>query len=87
MGNFTYRDILDAHNFSLNNKESLKKDSLCGCFYCLSIFNPSEITCWLRENALTAFCPYCSVDSIIGESSGCPITEDFLIAMSDYWFS
>jgi hypothetical protein len=32
-----------AHRFCSDNKESLKEDSLCGCFYCLEIFHPSEI--------------------------------------------
>lgn len=82
---FTEKEIIDAHKYSSDNRKALEKDDLCGCFYCLTIFNPSEIDCWLREDA-TAFCPYCSVDSIIGKSSGYPITKEFLSAMSKYWF-
>jgi len=72
-------------------KKQLKKDTVCGCFYCLSIFSPSEITEWIvhwnpcdRKGA--AICPYCGIDAVIGESSGYPITKEFLEKMSKYWF-
>ena len=75
-----------AHAFCSNNRNSLQKDSLCGCFYCLSIFRPSEITEWIDEKDDTALCPLCGIDSVIGESSGFPITKEFLTEMNKYWF-
>ncbi len=79
-------DFEKAHRFSSNNKEQLLKDKKCGCCYCLSIFEPKEITDWLKDSKGTAVCPYCSVDAVIGESSGYPITKEFLEAMNKYWF-
>ena len=84
-------DYIAAHNFSNNHKPDLEKDSICGCFHCLKIFSPNEITEWLTDNNPcdirgTALCPYCGVDSVIGESSGYPITDDFLMKMNSYWF-
>lgn len=80
-----------AHKFCSNHKPELEKDSVCGCFCCLEIFHPSEITEWIIEDTKidwrgTAICPYCSVDSVIGESSGYPITKEFLEKMQEYWF-
>ena len=75
--------VISAHNFSTNHKAELIKDKKCGCFYCLEIFEPSEINQWLKE---TALCPYCGIDSVIGESSGYPVTKDFLKEMQEYWF-
>ncbi|MBA9042676.1 hypothetical protein HNP21_005813 [Bacillus aryabhattai] len=75
-----------AHGFCNDNKESLKEDNLCGCFYCLEIFHPSEIKEWIDSNESTALCPYCEIDSIIGQSSGFPITKKFLSEMNKYWF-
>ena len=34
----------------------------------------------------TAICPYCGVDSVIGESSGFPVTKAFLSKLKAYWF-
>jgi acetone carboxylase gamma subunit len=60
-------------------------------FYCLEIYSPSEINEWIvADNDCdrygTAICPYCGIDSVIGESSGYPITKDFLTKMNRYWF-
>lgn len=84
-------DYIEAHRFSSNHMAQLKRDSVCGCFYCRRIFSPAEITDWLiADNACdrlgTAMCPYCGIDSVIGESSGFPITEEFLAEMNRYWF-
>ena len=63
-------DYIEAHKFSSNNKEALQNDKKCGCFYCLKIFDPKEINFWIKDNTETAVCPYCCIDSVIGESSG-----------------
>lgn len=80
-----------AHCFSNNHKPELEKDNKCGCFYCLAIFKPSEIKEWIIDDNPcdkrgTAICPHCGIDSVIGESSGFPITEEFLLEMKNRWF-
>ncbi len=78
--------LIAAHKFCTNNKPALKNDPKCGCFYCMKIYDPKEITDWIPDAEETALCPYCGVDSVLGESSGYPITEEFLSEMNDYWF-
>jgi hypothetical protein len=51
----------------------------------LKIFSPTEITDWC-DNEETAICPHCGIDSVIGESSGIPITKLFLKGMHKEWF-
>ena len=41
---------------------------------------------WIIDDQLTGLCPYCGIDSVIGESSGYPITKEFLEKMRNYWF-
>jgi hypothetical protein len=79
-------DYITAHKFSSNHKAQILKDEKCGCFYCHAIFNPQKIEEWVEDISGTAICPYCGIDSIIGESSGFPITDEFLRKMSEYWF-
>jgi len=79
-------DYIKAHEFCTNHKEKILQDEQCGCFYCLSIFAPQEITYWIKDTSGTALCPYCGIDSIIGKSSGYPITKEFLEKMKAYWF-
>ena len=83
---FSRNDIISAHKFCMNNKTPLQKDKVCGCFHCLNIFSPDEIKSYIKDKSGTAICPYCGIDSVIGESSGSPITNDFLRQMKDYWF-
>ena len=89
--NLIMEDYIKAHKFCTNNMPTLKKDLLCGCFYCLNIFNPAKIENWIigdntADKLGTAICPYCGIDSVIGESSGYPITKDFLAKMKNHWF-
>lgn len=83
-------DLFEAHNASSFNRDTLSHDSECGCFHCLKIFQPSEIVEWCCEaedgEEITAICPHCGVDSVIGEGSGFPITRDFLRLMQEKWF-
>ena len=79
-------DYIDAHKFCINNRSALKSDAACGCFYCLKIFDPKEITEWIEDTSGTAVCPYCGIDSIIGAYTGYPITHEFLEKMYRYWF-
>lgn len=80
-----YDDTTAAHEFCAKHKNQIINDEKCGCFYCCKIFSPKEITFWLNEGSGTALCPYCGIDSVIGESSGFPITEEFLNKMNEHW--
>ena len=48
-----------------------------------NLFDPTEEEHWSKDGAI---CPYCGIDSIIGESSGYLITEDFLKALQNQYF-
>lgn len=78
-------DYVTAHQFSIYNKEQIVKSSKCGCFFCIKIFDPNEIEEWIDPNDDTALCPYCDIDSVIGDASGYEITEAFLRKMNEHW--
>ena len=70
---------------------SWKRIKFVVVFYCKQIFSPLEIDDWIVEDTKidyrgTALCPYCGIDSVIGASSGFPITKEFLEAMYRTWF-
>ncbi|MBA2333616.1 MAG: cytoplasmic protein [Blastocatellia bacterium] len=74
-----------AHKHSSNHREEMLASELCGCFQCLSVFSPVDILDWTDEGQC-AICPKCGIDSVIGSSSGFPITHDFLSGMYKHWF-
>ena len=77
-----------AYNQSICNKEKLKNVKKCGCFYCLRIYDTSEIKEWIEEKsgAETAQCPYCDVDAVIAESEEYELSKELLDYMYNIWF-
>ncbi|MDO5717030.1 MAG: cytoplasmic protein [Tissierellia bacterium] len=80
-------DAVKAHKYSFANKKALEKEKKCGCFYCGAVFSPEEIDEWVKDvPEWTAICPYCGIDSVIGESVGYPLTKEALEIMHKKWF-
>jgi hypothetical protein len=78
-----------AHKHSIHHREEVLTSDVCGCFYCLAVFRPSEINEWVDTVdgvGRTALCPKCGIDSVIGSNSGYPIKPKFLDQMRKHWF-
>lgn len=75
-----------AHKASFRNREQIERSKQCGCFFCRRIFPASEVTDYVSREEPTALCPYCYTDSVLGDASGYPITEEFLKEMNKRWF-
>src|SRR5262249_26892404 len=79
-----------AHDRSSNHRAEILRSEKCGCFYCLNIFAPTQITEWCDEAedgvGQTALCPFCGVDSVIGSASGYALDQAFLKSMKNVWF-
>ena len=85
----TKPDYVLAHRHSIHNRDEILTSERCGCFYCGAIFPPMEIEDWVDEQGeigLTALCPRCGIDAVIGSKSGYPITIDFFGMMKEHWF-
>lgn len=82
------KQVIDAHKHSFNNYETLKTADSCGCFNCIKMFKPKQITDWIvgTDGSKTAVCPHCEIDAVIGDTSGYPINSHFLEQMREYWF-
>jgi hypothetical protein len=78
-------DLERAHKRSIYHRAEILGSGLCGCFGCLETFEPRVIEEW-TDKGDTALCPFCGIDSVIGDASGYPITEEFLTAMEARWF-
>ena len=74
----------NAAERSRNNRSSLQKASICGCFYCLAEFPFEQIAEWIDADR-TALCPQCGVDAVLGFDTPAA-DQELLHAMHDYWF-
>ena len=79
------KTLLAAHGCSKDHRAQIDASSLCGCFCCLSTFQPTKIETWIDDETM-ALCPFCEIDAVIGDASGCPITKEFLSEMCEFWF-
>ena len=77
--------IVVAHKHSSNHRKEILSSEVCGCFYCLEIYPPSEIQDWVDDNQC-ALCAKCGIDSVISSASNYQINKEFLNAMNEYWF-
>ena len=83
-------DYEKAHRNSIFHRKEIMESKVCGCFFCMEVFDPAEIEIWTDESKefdeQTAMCPYCFTDSVIGDKSGYPIINSFLEGMCERWF-
>ncbi len=90
-------DLLAAQRHAVNNYLEIEASTVCGCFYCIQLFPPSEIVAWTgldlsnfndpaAANAQTALCPKCGSESVMGDKSGYKIDAQFLGRMHEAWF-
>lgn len=91
MAVFDIKYIEAAHKHCSHHFQEIQESELCGCFCCLNVFKPEDINEWYEEphkKGLTACCPKCGIDSVLGSKSGLPVSEkQFLNEMNEYWFS
>lgn len=78
-------DFSAAHQRSIYHRAEVLASEVCGCFYCLKTYPPSEIAEW-TDDGDTALCPKCGIDAVIGSKSGFPITREFLKEMKSIYF-
>ena len=83
--------LREVHHKSFGNKEIIDKSNTCGCFFCERLFDAIEVT---DENYMTevsgvktAVCPYCGIDSVLGDGDGTEITEGILKDMYEAYFN
>jgi hypothetical protein len=73
-----------AHLHCFANREEIFSSKLCSCFGCMSPFTPTEIWEW-HDDGLTAFCPECQMDTVIGDSTALILDLTFLTTMNELW--
>ena len=81
--------LYEAHKFSRRHRASIERRAICGCFYCVEVFNPKHVYIkeWI-DGGTTALCPLCGIDSVLSTvDEPRAADEHFLQAMHDAWFS
>jgi hypothetical protein len=77
--------VVGAHRHCIHHRSEIEASHVCGCFYCMRRFAPTAIERWIEDGG-TALCPYCGIDSVIGDASGYEVTATALARMHEAWF-
>ena len=80
-----YKRYEEIYKHSCRNHAELKQSLNCGCFSCGSIFDATEVEDYI-DDGKTALCPYCSVDSVIGDASGIELNPKLLNELNKMYF-
>jgi hypothetical protein len=86
---WTVDELKSIHEFSFKNEQSIRGSKLCGCFYCQGIYPSTDIVTVdmieERDGMLTAICPICSIDAVLGDTS-VELTAELLEVMHKLFF-
>jgi hypothetical protein len=86
---WTLIELKSIHNFSFKNEQSIRGSKLCGCFYRKGIYPSTDILSAdmiaEKDGKLTASCPICSIDAVLGDAS-VELTAEMLEAMRKLFF-
>jgi hypothetical protein len=77
--------IAEASEFSIRNRDALTISSLAACYYCQTVFSPTDISEFVDDSA-TALCPHCGIDAVLPSSAGYSFSEASLRALNEFWF-
>ena len=72
------------HRLSSYHRRAVLESSECGCFFCISRFDPKDIPDW-ADGGMTAHCPNCGIDSVL-PGSVVPVDIAVLERMNERWF-
>jgi|SRR5581483_672384 len=82
----TLNEIRKAHKHCSSNAKEISESKFIGCFYCINIHYTNWPFYEMVDGGETVICPMCGIDSVIGDASGIPITDELLITMHHYYF-
>ncbi len=64
-----------ATSFSIHNRDQIKDDTQCGCYFCLRVCSGAEIAEWVDIGNDTAICPYCGIDALMPNKTNALLLE------------
>ena len=79
------RLLNNIYRRTLGNRKEIAKSSMCGCISCRTIFAATEVVDYI-DAGLTALCPRCGIDAVIGDAAGVELTAELLAAMNKKYF-
>ena len=78
--------IYQFPTIAMKNKRLIEQSNNAGCFKCIKIFSKSEVKDY-TDNNQTVLCPYCGIDSVVGDMCGFELSEEILQKANAFWYT
>ena len=83
----TKEDSKLYHSHTLRNQQEIALSEYCHCISCCKSYPSSIVMDFIKDgDGETALCPYCGIDSVIGDACGLVIDQEILTALNNRWF-
>lgn len=81
------KELIEIHKHTYRNEIEIKSSDKCFCAHCGKEFNSKDVLNYKDfYGSLTAICPFCGVDAVIGDKSGYKYSLDLYNELHYYAF-
>ena len=75
------------HSHTIRNRKEIDQSEYCHCISCIKSYPSPIVKDFIKDgDGETALCPYCGIDSVIGDFCGLVINQEILTALNNRWF-
>lgn len=68
--------LIALHSHATNNEIEILKSTTCSCFFCRQTYSARLVNDWVSdERGVSAICPECGMDAVIGDACGLPLDK------------
>lgn len=77
----------EIFSHTVNNETDVLHSTKCSCLFCRQTYDARKINDWVNDkNGVTALCPECGMDAVVGDASGFVLDHDTLKALNLAYF-
>ncbi len=77
----------EVFKHTANNEMDILKSKKCSCLFCRQTYDARKVNDWSNDdNGVTALCPECGMDAVVGDASGFSFDHEDLKAINLAYF-
>jgi TPR repeat protein len=75
--------LAEIRQHAVNNDIEILKSVNCSCFFCRQTYSARKVSDWITdERGVTAICPECGMDAVVGDAAGFALDRETLKALN-----
>ena len=79
--------LIELQKHTHNNEIEILHSKTCSCIFCRQHYDARTVNDWVNdERGMSAICPECGMDAVIGDNGGEPLDKDTLKALNLAFF-